>query len=322
MPQVLLQPIKETPEDYEAIEKAILEHFRREIYLPLMAEFTAPRKALHNARPGLLDAIRSGRITFSRGVFSGKLNSEISKDLRALGAKFDRKTATYRAPLASLPVDVKHTISASESKFEEKLARIDAQLAQKLPAEIAGRLKLDTLFDRALWRVEGHFQKSVKGLVIAPKLTKSQADRLSKEWADNMQLFITDFAESEIKELRQNLATTIFAGNRYGSAVQTIQDSYGVSARKAKFLARQETSLLMTKFKQTRYSDAGVNKYRWGCVSGTKAHPVRPWHKALEGKVFRWDNPPTTTKPGEPVRKNNPGQDYNCRCFARPIVKF
>jgi hypothetical protein len=31
----------------------------------------------------------------------------------------------------------------------------------------------------------------------------------------------------------------------------------------------------------------GVHEYRWSCVAGTKNHPVRLWHKALEGKIFR-----------------------------------
>lgn len=101
-----------------------------------------------------------------------------------------------------------------------------------------------------------------------------------------------------------------------------IQDSYDVSANKAKLLALQETSLLMGKFKQVRYADSGVQEYRWGCVAGTKNHPVPPWHKALEGKIFRWDGPPITSKLGEPVHRSNSGEDFNCRCFARPIVRF
>jgi SPP1 gp7 family putative phage head morphogenesis protein len=95
-----------------------------------------------------------------------------------------------------------------------------------------------------------------------------------------------------------------------------------VSANKAKFLARQETSLMTTKLKETRYREAGVNEYKWKTVAGSKLHPVRPSHKILEGRIFRWDDPPITTPPGEAVRRNNPGQDYNCRCFAQPIVRF
>ncbi len=317
-----LQPIKESTEDYEAIERAIILLFKRAVYIPLLRELKQAPKTLQNSTPGLIESIRSGRITFNRGVFSGRLNSVISKDLQKLGARFDRKTGTYQIGLPSLPLDIRHAISSSESKFQEKIGKIDQKLSKILPEQIADQLKTAHLFDRSLWKVETDFQRSVRGITIAPRLTPEQSKRISQEWSKNMQLWIQDFTEKEILELRKNMQKSVFAGNRYESATKTIVDSYGVTERKARFLARQETSLLMTKFKQTRYQDAGVKHYKWGCVSGSKNHPVRPWHKALEGKVFTWDNPPVTTKPGEAVRRNNPGQDYNCRCFARPMVNY
>lgn len=316
---IILNPIKESSEDFEAIEEAIKELFKREIYFPILGELSMKKKALHNAMPGLLDGIRSGRITFYRGTFSGRFNSAISKDLQKMGARFDRKTGTYKIEQSSLPQDVRNAISVSLNKFQEKIAGIDKKLAQILPEEIAGKLKIDHLFDRTLWKKERSFRDAVKGITIAPKLTPEQAKRISAEWSENMQLWIKDFTEKEIKELRQNIEKTVFTGNRYGSAIKTIQDSYGVSARKAKFLARQETSLLATKFEQVRYQAAGSEYYKWGCVSGTKLHPVRPMHKALEGKIFRWDTGAIVNVQGE---KKNPGQDYNCRCFARPILNF
>ncbi len=108
-------------------------------------------------------------------------------------------------------------------------------------------------------------------------------------------------------------------GYRYETLVAEIQKSYGISQRKAKFLARQETSLLMSKFKQVRYQEAGSNEYIWDCVAGSSAHPVRHFHLLNRGKIFRWDT-------GAPINANgdrkNPGQDYNCRCFAKPIIRF
>lgn len=321
---VELAPIKESSEDYEAIEKAIKILLKKEIYYPILRELDQKQTALQNARlpDSLAMAIKFGRIQFSRGVFSGKFSASISRELKKLGAQWERRTATFRLPQAALPIEVRHAILSSQVRFQEKLSAIDKQLSKIVPEGIADKLKVSKLFDTALWKVDRDFQKTVKGLTVAPKLTPERRLRLADEWQNNMKLWIKDFTEKEIVELRKNMQKTVFAGNRYESAVKTIQKSYGVSANKAKFLARQETSLLMTKFKESRYTDSGVMEYKWSCVAGSKNHPVRPWHKALEGKVFTWDNPPITTKPGEPVRRNNPGQDYNCRCFARPIVKF
>ncbi len=326
---VQLRPIKETSHDYEALERRLKELFRKLIYEPLVKEFDVNKTVLANAYGdnALIDAIKSGRITYYRGTFSGRLNAAISKQLRDLGASWDRKTGTFKAQLASLPVEVRTAVYESEGRFAKKLAAVDKKLAQILPEEIADRFKATDIFDRTLYKTDTQFQASVRGITVAPQLTPERRKKIADEWQNNMQLYIKDFTEKEIKELRTKMQKTVFAGNRYESAIETIQESYGVSTRKAKFLARQETSLLMTKFKESRYQDAGVNEYRWVAVAGTKLHPTRPAHKALadqskKGKIYRWDQPPNTAEPGEPARYNNPGQDYNCRCTAIPIVRF
>lgn len=318
--------IKEKTEDYEAIEKAIKVLFRKEIYLPLLREFGMRNRRLldessvqNSSMSGLLDALNSGQITFNRGTFSGHLNAKISKDLRDLNAKFDRSTGTYKIQLNDLPYEIRSAISASEYKFKEKLDKIDEKLSEIIPEEFAERLRTEKLFDRAYFRVESDFQKSVRGITIAPKLTDEQRRRLSSEWSKNMQLWVRDFTSKEVTSLREKIQKSSFAGNRYEAAVGAIQDSYGVTARKAKFLARQETSLLMTKFKQTRYEAAGVEWYKWVCVKGSANHPVRPMHEKNNGKFFRWDSPPTVDEQGH---RKNPGQDYNCRCAARAVVGY
>lgn len=322
MKTIELKPIKESTEDFEAIEKKIKEVFRREVYLPAIRELNGPSKTLTNAREDLLEAIRTGRITFYRGTFSGRFNASISKELKSLGARWDRKTGTFKISQSLLPYEVRGNISASESRFQEKISKIDKQLAKILPEEIADKVKVEHMFDRTLWKTNKSLQESVKGITVAPDLTPEMRKRIAAEWQDNMKIWIKDFTQEEISKLRKDLQKSVFTGNRYETAAQSIKKSYGVTENKAKFLARQETALLMAKFKETRYQAAGIDQYKWQTVAGTKNHPVRPSHKILEGKIFRWDDPPITTPPGEAQRRNNPGQDYNCRCFAKPIVTF
>lgn len=328
---VLLKPIKETTEDYDRLEAKLIDWFRREIYIPMMRELGEPTKRLENALPSpLVRAVRDGRITFSRGSFKGRFDSEISKELRSLGASWDRKTRTYKIPASSLPPEVATAISASEAWFLTRLGTIDRKLAQILPEELAEKLFVSKIFDSSLWKVDEEFHKTVRNLTVAPELTPERRKIIADEWQTNMRLWIKDFTEKEIKTLRGNLQESVFAGNRYESAVKTIQKSYGVSQSKAKFLARQETALLMAKFKEIRYVEAGVDEYKWGCVKmphdktpGEHVRGnVRYSHGMLDGTIQRWDSPPITSNPGETVRRNNPQQDYNCRCFALPIVRF
>ncbi len=316
-----LAPVKESTNDYEAIERRIKLTFRAWLYEPLLAELKLPDRTIQNANDALLKAIATGRLTFSKGVFTGKLTSHVSKELRALGAKWDYSLKAYRVAEGSLPEDVAHAIELSEARFLKRLEGLDRLLAQKLPEGISGSIKLTDLFDSTLWKVDRQLKKSLQGFAVPPDLTAHMAKRIADEWQENMDLWIKDFAAEEISNLRKDIQKAAFSGHRYESVIKAIQRSYGVTSNKAKFLARQETSLLMTKFKETRYTDAGIHEYRWRCVVGSKLHPVRPSHKILDGKVFRWDSPPITSSSGDTPRRNNPGQDFNCRCSAIPIVR-
>lgn len=277
------------------------------------------KKALHNAQDDLIAAIQRGSVQYVRGTFVGEISASISKELKGMGAKWDPKKRGWKIPRGQLSVEVSSTLSIASTRFDETLRRIDAQLQKKLPEEISDLKKIEKAFDKTLWKVDRMVGDSLKGIAVPPRLTKEQAAQISAEYTRDLDRYIKDFTEKEITELRERVQKEAFKGYRYEGLVKQIRRSYGVSQNKAKFLARQETSLLMTKFKQTRYEGAGVEEYIWTTVKGSSKHPVRPMHKALDGKKFRWDSPPVTNPEGG---RNNPGQDFNCRCYARPIVRF
>lgn len=319
MKQVDLKPIKEHTEDFDLLEEEIKRLFRKEIYLPLLREAEIPKNLLKNSIQDLVDAIKSGKIFFSRGNFKGQFSALTSKEIKKLGATWDRKTSSWKIGSNALPADIKIAVSSSEDKFNRTVDRMKQKLQEMVPAEIADKLKASKIFDSTLWKTNEEFKKSLRGISIPPELTDARRIRIAEEYTNNLKLYIKDWTEKEIVTLRKQIEDRSFQGLRREGLTKIIQKSYGVSESKAKFLAHQETSLLMTKFKQSRYEDAGVNQYKWGCVVGSASHPVRPMHKALQGKIFSWSNPPVTDPQGH---KNNPGQDYNCRCFAIPIAKF
>lgn len=327
-----LKPIRQTKSEYDAIEKKIKELFKKEIYTSLLREFTHTERFIQNAREDVREALRTGRLTYYKGKFSGKLNASLSKELRELGAQWLPSQKCFSIPKNKLPVEIQSAIASSATTFERKIERIDRKLASILPEELASKLKISKIFDRTLWKVEDEFQKSVKNITIAPTLTPREAERIAEEWQNNMHLWIKDFTAEQIQKLRTDLQKSVLAGNRYESAVKSIQASYGVTERKAKFLARQETALLMAKHKEVRYEEAGVYEYRWQAVVGTPAHPTRKRHKFLSGKIFRFDNPPNSVEiKGQDTRPthegpgngfNNAGTDYNCRCTVSPLIRL
>ncbi len=327
MKTLALKPVRERPEYFDAIEKAIRLFFKKQFYQPLMEDLGAKSTQLQNSMDDLWQAIASGQIHYVGNRFEGKFDSAISKELKKLGAVWDRSRKAWSIPRSMLPADIGSAIQASYARFQKMAQRVDRKLEAVTPDELSGQLRLEGLFDTTLYRVNKDLEATLHGITVGPQLTDDQRRRIAAEYTENMQLYIRDFLEKEIKELRTAIAEHAYSGYRYESMIDTIRKSYGVSQRKAKFLARQETSLLMTKFKQVRYQEAGVNDYRWSCVKmphdkSPEQHTpgnVRYYHGLLDGKVFKWDNPPAVDAKGN---KKNPGQDYNCRCAAIPIVRF
>ena len=318
-----LKPVRDNPRDWDDIEKAIKDLFLKEVYRPLMAMLGPNREIIKNSRDDLIEAIRTGRLTFNKGKFSGKLNSSITKQLKDLGAKWDKTLKVFSIKRADLPMDIQALVMSSQSKFADVLSTIDQKLRSITPEVLADKLQISKMFDRSLWKFERSFKQSVKNITVAPNLTPQNRQKIADEWQNNMQLWVKDFTEKEITSLRGKVRETYFKGNRYESLIKTIKDSYNVTENKAKFLARQETNLLMTKYTYGRYQEAGVNEYKWKAVIGTPNHPTRPMHKELSdrsarGEIFRFDNPPIDDPNGS---RHNPKENYNCRCVAIPLLR-
>jgi hypothetical protein len=320
-----LQPVKDKPEYYDELELAIIKHLKKLIYEPLMASFDQPKSKLENSINDLLNAILSGRIVFKQGTFSGKFNSRITIELKKIGAKWDRKTATFKLNKKDLPDDVSMTISLSHTRFKQKMQAIDKSLAKLLPEEIADSLKLEHIFDASLYKISKDIDATLKSITVQPSLTDESRKLIAKEYTNNMKLDIKKFADKEIKSLRTEIQKRVFEGDRSESMVKMIQQSYGVSQRKAKFLARQESKLLLASYKKGRYLGAGVTKYIWTCVkmphqaknAEYKKGQVRHDHAILDGTKQEWLNPPVVNDKGD---RKNAGEDYGCRCYAIPLV--
>jgi SPP1 gp7 family putative phage head morphogenesis protein len=315
---LILPAIKHPTEDFEELERRMLKVFRDLIYIPLLKEIGFGRDVFDNAEYDLINAILKGRVTFYRGIFRGKFSAAISKDLKRIGAKYDRSVG-WRLPLKKVPPEIEHAVKLSHMRFKTKIDAILKKLSDVQPSQVAEAVKSLPLFDSTLWKTEQLLQKSVKNITVMPKLKDEERKKIAQGYTENLERYIKEWTEKEVLSLRERVEKSTMEGNRYENMVKTIQSSYGVSASKAKFLARQETNLMLAEYNQTRYQSAGINEYVWACVVGSPNHPVRPMHKALEGKTFRFDQPPITDDKGS---RNNPGQDYNCRCMAKPVIRF
>ncbi len=83
-----------------------------------------------------------------------------------------------------------------------------------------------------------------------------------------------------------------------------------VSESRAELIARDQTLKLNGQITATRQQAAGVDRYVWSTSGDDR---VRESHAEKEGQTFEWSNPPADT--------GHPGQDFQCRCVAIPVVE-
>lgn len=316
-------PIHESPEDFEEIEAELLRVWREEIFAPLIEELHVnlpiQNKKGSSDKSPLEEAIATGRVWFFRGKFSGRFDSRISRELKKMGAVRDLAQGGWKIPRSKLPAAMKRAIDLSSARMDQVVRNITRKLSEMDPERIAQKMDIGPLFDRALFRVDGKLDRTLRAITVRPQMDDAGKKKLATDWSKNLDKYIVDFTKRQVLTLRERVEKSVFAGNRHEYLARLIQQRYGVTANKAKFLARQETSLMMSKYKQVRYEACGSPGYIWKCAAGSPLHPVRHDHKELKDTYQTWASPPITdVRTG---RRNHPGEDYNCRCTARPVFR-
>ncbi len=307
-----LRPMLLKPIYYEEIEKKINELFVRMIYAPLLA--VIPKKNLMlNTSNALYEALRSGAVYYEDGILKGKFNAAITKELNKLGAIYRPYYKNWS--LSNPPPEIAIAIADANVRATEILESMVTVLDGIDVNKIVSQSDIPELYYKTVGKMNEDFQKTVRSITIVPELTDVMKANIAKAWGDNLELYITKWADTNILKLRQEITSNSLVGHRAENMVKSIQSNYNTSKAKAKFLARQETSLLMSKMREERYKDAGVTKYKW---STSHDERVRPLHKKVNGKVFTWNTPPIVGENGERL---NPGEDFNCRCIAIPILE-
>jgi SPP1 gp7 family putative phage head morphogenesis protein len=132
-------------------------------------------------------------------------------------------------------------------------------------------------------------------------------DQLKLFSAQNAQL-ITSLPDQELERVAGYIERGLQDGTSIREIEKDIQKSFGITRRRAKLIARDQTTKLNASLTKLRQQEVGVTEYVWQ-TSGDER--VRPAHRANDGKTFRWDKPPAT---------GHPGSDVNCRCVALPVL--
>lgn len=267
-----------------------------------------------NAKSALKSAILGGRVQYQGGYITGKISAKISREVKKLGGTFDKRRKAWHLPTEIAPGGV---IAASVSANERIKAMYEEVIQALQPERAINVIEKSSFADNytdTLNGIEGQFKASVSTIGVKPQISEDMVTTLAEQYSENMKLYIKKWAEPQILKLREQVTQNAFNGARAENLVKTIQKEYGVSQRKAKFLAKQETKLITSKFNIERYKSVGVTKYKWSTSNDSR---VREDHKELNGKVFQWDEAVID----DHGNRGNPGEAFGCRCIARPVFE-
>lgn len=125
---------------------------------------------------------------------------------------------------------------------------------------------------------------------------------------------ISGMGEKHVSDLNGILTEATAKGVRHEETAALIQEQLGIGEKKAAGIARDQTLKYNASVHTAQATASGITRYDW---STSHDGVVRPMHKDLDGRRFSYADPPVTNEAGD---RNNPGEDYNCRCAAIPVI--
>ena len=89
----------------------------------------------------------------------------------------------------------------------------------------------------------------------------------------------------------------------------------GISIRRARMIARDQTQKAVSDFTQARSQQLGFKYYKWVT---SRDERVSKEHKHLDGRIYAYDNPTAIIDKYGNV--GNPSQRVNCRCICVSVI--
>ena len=239
--------------------------------------------------------------------------SSYTAALVALNRELDAAIARELAPL---DVRVDAADGDAPSYTPTQVARVRARLLGFVERLIAGpglaRI-VGTVAERTVTRTRSQWFAQVKALGIDLSTDVDTAAAIKVFRRENVKL-IKSMLTYKVQQVHRVLREA-GAGTRVETIAKRIRETTDASPAKAALLARDQVLKLNAQVTADRHKAAGITEYVW---RSSRDERVRKRHKQLDGTRHAYDDPPVV----DPVsgRRAHPGEDYQCRCTAEPVI--
>ncbi|MCM2574560.1 minor capsid protein [Achromobacter xylosoxidans] len=151
-----------------------------------------------------------------------------------------------------------------------------------------------------------------KGFSVQFQLTRAANDVFQATVQENVGL-IKSIAAEHLQDVQGMVMRSVTQGRDLEGLVENLQKRYGVTKRRAAFIARDQNNKATATITRVRQQGLGIKQAKWRHSRGGK-HP-RKSHQEADGKVYDVDKGMLID--GEYIR---PGELPNCRCVAISII--
>lgn len=296
------------------------------------------------------EAIIAGKIQYYDGLFTGNFTNTIALELEKLGAKYSKFRKGYLLAREALPTEIIWAIDTAKAMAYAKATAINQYLLNQLSNldKITSKLVFDEAVNTILTDLQERVYKNAaqhKIELITPKLGipkvkppkkddigKDNAgvdskqknnnvvydfinEDIAKNYTKNLDFWIKNWTEDEIIKMRSTVAKMAADGKSLKDISNYLIKEFGTSQKHAKFLARNESAMATTSYLVAKYKAEGFTHFKWHTILDGRE---RDLHKELDGKIFRFDNPPIIDE--RTGQKGLPSQTYNCRCTFSPYI--
>ena len=208
-------------------------------------------------------------------------------------------------PSRELEREVRRMGRQWQRNFNEAAPKLGRWFATKV--EDRSRRTLMKILKDGGWTVQPDFFRQ----------TEAARDVLHATITENVSLIKSIPAQFHT-QIEGMVMRSVVAGRDLAQLTRDLQKHFGVTRRRAEFIARDQNSKATSAITRVRYMDLGIEEAIWMHSSAGKTK--RPTHVANSGKKFNvatgWFDPDPKVR-----AFIQPGWLINCRCTCRPVIK-
>lgn len=237
--------------------------------------------------------------------------AELNKLLRAIAKEVNNDIIPrYRSELSLQNAERRAVGDSPDRSWFQRLRDLTRQLTTITDATVERILGLEAE------RHTSTFIASVRrvlGINVSAVVRDEQLDDYLKLAAARNASLITGLTDDTIKKIEQTVLTNFAQGNSVKTLKKALTEQFGMSQNRANLIAFDQTAKLNSDLNKIRQQQAGINEYDWSTSHNER---VRPLHRSLDGKRYKYDEP-TGAEGGLP-----PGQPIRCHCIALGVIHF